>query len=80
MVPHIAKEGRSFKGAGLYYLHDKGAFTAERVAFTHVENLHTADAEKAFKEMAWVALRADQIKKQAGIKPGGRFGNRECGQ
>lgn len=72
MVPHIAKEGRSFKGAGLYYLHDKGALTTERVAFTHVENLHTANAEQALKEMAWVALRADQIKKQAGVKPGGR--------
>ncbi len=72
MVPHIAKEGRSFKGAGLYYLHDKGAFTGERVAFTHVENLHTQNAEQAFKEMAWIALRAEQIKKQAGVKPGGR--------
>ena len=72
MVPHIAKEGRSFKGAGLYYLHDKGALTTERVAFTHVENLHTQNAEQALKEMAWVALRANQIKKQAGIKPGGR--------
>ena len=72
MVPHIAKEGRSFKGASLYYLHDKGALTTERVAFTHVENLHTQNAEQAFKEMAWVALRGDQIKKQAGVKPGGR--------
>ncbi|MFZ1829262.1 MAG: relaxase/mobilization nuclease domain-containing protein, partial [Candidatus Competibacteraceae bacterium] len=72
MVPHIAKEGRSFKGAGLYYLHDKGALTSERVAFTHVENLHTAPAEKAFKEMAWVALRAKKIKEQAETKSGGR--------
>lgn len=72
MVPHIAKEGRSFKGVSLYYLHDKGALTTERVAFTHVENLHTQNAEQAFKEMAWVALRGDQIKKQAGVKPGGR--------
>ncbi len=72
MVPHIAKEGRSFKGAGLYYLHDKGAWTDKRVAFTHVENLHTQNAEQAFKEMTWIALRSDQIKKQAGIKPGGR--------
>jgi len=72
VVPHIAKEGRSFKGAGLYYLHDKGAWTHERVAFTHAENLHTQNAEQAFKEMAWIALRAEQIKKQTGIKPGGR--------
>lgn len=34
MVPRIAKRRQSFKGAGLYYLHDKGAMTAERVTWT----------------------------------------------
>lgn len=74
MVPHIAKPGRSFKGAGLYYLHDKGALTSERVAFTHGENLHSQNAEQALKEMAFVALNADRLKAQAGIKKGGRKG------
>lgn len=74
MVPHIAKPGRSFKGAGLYYLHDKGALTSERVAFTYGENLHSQNAERALKEMAFVALNADRLKEQAGITKGGRKG------
>lgn len=74
MVPHIAKPGRSFKGAGLYYLRDKGALTSERVAFAHGENLHSQNAEQALTEMAFVALNADRLKEQAGIAKGGRKG------
>lgn len=74
MVPHIAKPGRSFKGAGLYYLHDKGALTSERVAFTHGENLHSQNAERALTEMAFVALNADRLKEQAGVEKAGRKG------
>ncbi len=74
MVPHIAKAGRSFKGAGLYYLHDKGALTSERVAFTHGENLHSQNAERALTEMAFVALNADRLKEQAGVEKVGRKG------
>lgn len=74
MVPHIAKAGRSFKGAGLYYLHDKGALTSERVAFTHGENLHSQNAERALMEMAFVALNADRLKEQAGVEKVGRKG------
>ncbi len=43
MIPRIADRGHSFKGAGLYYLHDKKAKTKERVAWTHTHNVGTND-------------------------------------
>ncbi|MBB4375253.1 hypothetical protein GGD63_008102 [Bradyrhizobium sp. cir1] len=45
MVPKVAGKGRSFMGAGMYYLHDKKAETSERVAFTYTVNLPTRDPE-----------------------------------
>jgi hypothetical protein len=72
MVPKVAGKGRSFVGAGLYYLHDKGASTRERVAFTHTENLPTRDADKAIKCMAYTAIRQQQIKARAGGSAKGR--------
>ena len=49
MVPKVAGKGRSFMGAGMYYLHDKKAETSERVAFTHTVNLPTRDPDKAIR-------------------------------
>lgn len=72
MVPKVAGKGRSFVGAGLYYLHDKGASTKARVAFTHTENLPTRDPDKAIKCMAYTAIRQDQIKVRAGGSSKGR--------
>jgi uncharacterized protein YaiI (UPF0178 family) len=72
MVPRIAKGGRSFKGAWLYYFHDKGALSAERVAFTHTENVPTRDPEKAYKWMAYTALHQKEIKVAAGGSLKGR--------
>lgn len=72
MVPKVAGKGRSFKGAGLYYLHDKKASTRERVAFTHTENLPTRDPDKAIKCMAWTALRANELKARSGASTRGR--------
>lgn len=72
MVPKVAGKGSSFKGAALYYLHDKGALTAERVAFSHTENLPTRDAEKAVKCMAWTAMHQSEIKARAGGSAKGR--------
>ena len=72
MVPKVAGKGRSVKGAGLYYLHDKKALTRERVAFTHTENLPTRDPDKAIKCMAWTALRANEIKARSGASTKGR--------
>jgi hypothetical protein len=72
MVPKVAGTGRSFKGAGLYYLHDKKALTRDRVAFTHTENLPTLDPDKAIKCMAWTALRQNELKARAGGSTRGR--------
>lgn len=72
MVPKVAGKGRSFKGAGLYYLHDKQALTSERVQFTHTVNLPTEDAEKAMGWMAHTAMRQAEIKAAAGGVAKGR--------
>lgn len=72
MVPKVAAKGASFKGAALYYLHDKNAATRERVAFTHTENLFTRDPDKAIKCMAWTALHQSEIKERAGTSTKGR--------
>jgi len=72
MVPKVAAKGRSFKGAGLYYLHDKQAQTAERVAFTHTENLATTDADRALRLMAYTAMHQNEIKAANGGSKAGR--------
>ena len=72
MVPKVAGKGKSFKGAGLYYLHDKQASTAERVAFTQTRNLATDDAEFAIRLMAYTAMRQAQIKAGSGAAVTGR--------
>ena len=48
-----------------YYLHDKGAQSAKRVAYTETLNLPTRDAEKAMKVMAWTAAHASDIRQCA---------------
>jgi MobA/VirD2-like, nuclease domain len=72
MVPKVAARGTSFKGAGLYYLHDKDALTSKRVAFTHTENLATDDPDLALKMMAHTAMRQNEIKAAAGASRTGR--------
>ncbi|MDL5051499.1 relaxase/mobilization nuclease domain-containing protein [Oscillatoria amoena NRMC-F 0135] len=72
MVPRIAQRGHSFKGAGQYYLHDKQADTNGRVLWTHTLNLPTQDPEKALKWMAYTAMNASRLKKQAGVASTGR--------
>lgn len=71
MIPHVASRGHSFVGAGLYYLHDKGADTSERVLFTQTRNLTTDDAEKAMRYMAYTAMHAEEKKREAGISVAG---------
>ena len=50
MVPSVAKTGRSFVGAGRYYLHDKRRegedvrTSDERVAWTETRNMPVAAA------------------------------------
>lgn len=82
MVPSVAKAGHSFKGAMAYYLHDKRQdgqtaqpTTAERVAWTDVRNLATANPEAATKIMIATAQAADALKAAAGIKATGRKSN-----
>lgn len=72
MVPKVAGKGSSFKGAGLYYLHDKKALTSERVALTHTENLPTDDPELALKMMAYTALHQAELKAASGAAKTGR--------
>jgi len=76
MIPRQAGRGRSFVGAGRYYLHDKRAETSERVAFTHTENVPTNDPEKALKWMAFTAMHADDLKRESG----GRVTSHSCGK
>lgn len=71
MVPRLATEGASFKGAFLYYCHDKGASTAARVAWTETVNMMTDCVEKAWKVMAYTAKSATQLKRAWGKKRAG---------
>lgn len=70
MVPRVAKTGRSFKGAALYYLHDRKANTSERVAFTETINLPTNDPRRGFAHMIDTATHAHELKTAAGMKAG----------
>lgn len=72
MIPRIAKRGYSFKGAGQYYLHDKGKDTSERVAWTHIHNLPTDDPELAMNWMAYTAMNSEQLKIKSGTPLTGR--------
>ena len=72
MIAQIANRGTSFKGAGLYYLHDKKAETSERVAWTQTRNLQTDNPDMALRVMAFTAMDKDRLKAQAGISNTGR--------
>lgn len=74
MIPRVARRGHSFKGAGQYYLHDKQADTAERVAFTYTRNLPTANPQLALHMMIFTATHSADLKEASGIKAeaGGR--------
>lgn len=71
--------GSSFKGLSLYLLNDKREAanenaepSAERVAYTHTENLPTDDPEQAWRIMAATWRAQDELKRVAGIKATGR--------
>lgn len=72
MNPTVARGGSSFRGAFLYYMHDKGATTRERVAWTHAVNILTDDPDKAWKVMAYTARNQERLKQAAGLGAGGR--------
>lgn len=70
MIPRVAQAGRSFKGAALYYLHDKKANTSDRVAWSQTLNLPTDDPNRAVAHMIDTAAHADRLKLAAGLKAG----------
>lgn len=72
MVPRVGRQGKSFKGAALYYLHDKNADTAHRVEHTETRNLPTDNPELGWRIMAATAKDADRLKMQAGVDRRGR--------
>lgn len=74
MVPNVTKSGHSFNGALAYYLHDKGADTSERVAWTATRNIGIDNVDVARRVMIATAQRAEELKRAAGVKATGRKG------
>ncbi len=82
MIPNISQAGSSFRGAGRYYLHDKAAdrslpgrlkpSTDDRVAWSDTRNLANFDPELALDEMWRTAESQAYLKRQAGVRAGGR--------
>lgn len=82
MIVRIQANGGSFRGAGLYYLHDKSADatlekhlkpkTDERVWFSDTRNCLSMDPGRALEEMWRTAEDQAYLKMQAGVKRGGR--------
>jgi hypothetical protein len=76
MVPNL-KKGSSFRGAMLYYLHDKRQqaellrLSEERVAWTATRNCAAHEPELAFKEMSATAWDAERLKADAGERLSG---------
>jgi len=71
MIVKLIK-GHSFKGAAAYLLHDKGALTDERVAWTQTRNIESDKPEVAWRVMAATAMDSDRLKAEAGIPNTGR--------
>jgi len=77
MTPKLVGFGSSFRGLGLYVLHDPDkADSAERLAWTETRNLGTDDPDLAWRVMAATALNQASLKKQAGIPSTGRKSNK----
>lgn len=78
MVPNISPNGRSFRGAGTYHLHDKPTSadlrprTSLRVAFTATRNLANEDPWAALDEMWRTAEDAAHLKASSGAGRQGR--------
>lgn len=72
MIPDVTKTGRSFKGAFLYYLHDKNAMTDDRIEFTHTVNLATDNPDLAWKMMSFTFQHQNDIKRAAGTSLAGK--------
>src|ERR1700730_12340359 len=77
MIPRI-QTGSSFKGAGLYYLHDKRAdgeeerLTTDRVAWTYAINTLEHDPEAVLAEMRRTAFDQPLLKRLSKNRSDGR--------
>jgi hypothetical protein len=71
LVPSVT-QGSSFTRAGRYFLRDKGAESAERVAWSETLNMRTDDPQAAIAIMAWTARHGDELKRVAGYPATGR--------
>jgi hypothetical protein len=77
MIPRI-QTGTSFRGAGLYYLHDKKQdgererLTTDRVAWTHSLNTLEDEPQAVLDEMRQTALDQGMLKQLAGNRGDGR--------
>lgn len=75
--------GKSFKGAALYFLHDKREagekerLTDERIAWTDSLNTLHDDPDRIIREMQATALNQNWLRHQAGHTKGGNI-TREC--
>ncbi len=73
MIIRIEPLGRSFKGVSAYLTHDLNkAKTAERVDWTCTLNLASDGVGEAINEMYWTYRAADALKREAGLRAGGR--------
>ncbi len=72
MIPKIHAKGRSFRGAAVYLLHDVGATSDERVAWTANVNIASSDPNVAWRVMAATSIDQPRLKAQAGVKNTGR--------
>src|SRR5580692_7715513 len=72
MIGRILSNGKSFKGAAAYLMHDPDGVTSKRVAWTRTLNLANDHVPCAVNEMLWTARDAELLKQEAGIRAGGR--------
>ncbi len=71
MVPVIASNGASFRGAFDYYFHDVKARTTARITWTETLNMLTDCVDKAWKVMAYTAKNQSRLKEASGQKATG---------
>jgi len=72
MNPRLCRNGLSFRGAWLYYMHDPKATTRERIEWAETYNTITDDVDLAWKVLAYTAKSQDRLKEASGQKRTGR--------
>lgn len=72
MIIVLHASGKSFKGLMRYLGHDPQADTKERVAWTHTLNLANDLPSAAMHEMYCTFRAAEDLKRDAGVRRGGR--------